>query len=79
MSEQAIIEAVRELVLEPSPNRLWSTDDIAKYTGYSQSYVKNKIVNQPEFPAPIRLAKGSDRRWPPKKVIKFAESKQSKN
>ena len=61
---------------------LWTADDIAAYLKVSPKTIYAKVVNSPNFPAPLRpLSVGNskgDRRWQAKEVkmwaLRFKES-----
>lgn len=57
---------------------LWDTAKIAALTGYGRRYVQNRVVNQPDFPVPIR-ATGEDAkpRWVASEVIQWFERRRA--
>jgi len=58
----------------PPVNRLWTTDDLAAYSGFAS--VDELIARNPTFPPPQEL-KMQGRRWRPSDVIAWFEALSS--
>ena len=60
---------------------LWTITDIAGYLNMSIRHVQDRIVNQPNFPRPIRIPTMQGRanpRWKKHEVIEWVESYQER-
>jgi predicted DNA-binding transcriptional regulator AlpA len=58
----------------PPVNRLWTTDDLAAYSGFAS--VDELIARNPTFPPPLEL-KMQGRRWRPADVIAWFDALSS--
>jgi predicted DNA-binding transcriptional regulator AlpA len=56
---------------------LWDTSTMADRFKRTRKYVEEKIVSQPDFPAPVRLTgDGARPLWVASEVIAWAESRR---
>ncbi|GJG92887.1 hypothetical protein [Cupriavidus pauculus] len=89
MSEQELLDRIieeldkriRPMAHIPLEAQLWSTKEIGEYLQRPAKVVRERVVNVPGFPAPIRLPNpGSlgkaQPRWKAIEVIKWVESYQ---
>lgn len=51
------------------PPELWTTDDIASYLKMTAVHVRRIALNNPHFPRPIRLTRGSRQFWVKSEVV----------
>lgn len=57
---------------------LWSLEDIAAYSRFSTSQLRDRVVCLPDFPAPSRVTPTSHPRWIAGEVWTFFEGKKEK-
>jgi predicted DNA-binding transcriptional regulator AlpA len=61
------------------PDGLWKVDDVAEYLNISTGTCYNKVVSKEEFPIALTpIPDSRTRRWIPKEVRKWAESRREK-
>jgi hypothetical protein len=74
-----LADKIAERLRAPETKAIWDRQDIADYTGYAYSMVRDKLVHQPDFPAAINIREGKrkmDPRWFSKDVIKWLRKKK---
>lgn len=74
-----IVRQLRAAIIVPPERRLWGLEEIADYSGYSVSYVRQHLVCQTSFPEPIHAAGArSNPRWVAGEVMCWFENKRKK-
>jgi hypothetical protein len=58
---------------------LWSLEDIALYSRFSVSLLRDKVVCLPDFPPAVRITPKAHPRWPAGQVWNFFESRTGKH
>lgn len=53
------------------PDALWSTRSIARWSDYSLSMVTQHLINDPDFPKPVRWSDDGQPRWIAGQVMAF--------
>lgn len=66
----AIANALNKRIRPPVPieAQVWTTSDIADYLRMSEKYVRQTLVNEPGFPAPLKTIYRRQQ-WSAKQVI----------
>lgn len=66
---EAIASAVAARLRVPSIEPLWTLDQVALFLGYKARVVREKKMQEPDFPKPVRLPA---LRWYPDDIRKYA-------
>ena len=49
------LDRLESALVTGQDNALWTIDDIATYFRRSKSMIRQKVINQPNFPSPIHI------------------------
>lgn len=71
-----LVEAISAAIIRacgPAASRLWSSEDIAAYIGFSVKHTRDRIVTLPGFPACILIGDSQQGRWKADDVRRWVE------